>query len=314
MNVVKCKNGHFFDADTYEICPHCKDVIANNPSERSATKEKDLKKKSLWKHREKSAKKEYKDIERTGTISLEFESLSDDSKDFNDHLEQNAVKDSKYQEDEKTLKTVNFWQSSSDIKSIDNNDNREIEYADESKTDSKNDTTETEQREKEELSAENSKSLQDVVKKASANSEGKTLSYFNMATMSNQTGNQDVNSDSVDPVVGWLVCIAGKHFGESFNIGAGKNSMGRSEENRIVFGKDDSISRTKHALIIYEPKKRNFYLQPGDSSGLTYLNDNYIVEAQKLCARDIIELGNSKLLFIPLCDENFTWEDYMHKE
>lgn len=32
MNVVKCKNGHFFDADTYEICPHCKDVIADNPS------------------------------------------------------------------------------------------------------------------------------------------------------------------------------------------------------------------------------------------------------------------------------------------
>lgn len=281
MNVVRCKNGHYFDADTYEVCPHCKAVIADSPSERT-NKEKDLKKKSLWKHKEKDAgKKEHKDIERTGTLALGFVSTSDDSKD---------------------------------LKPIDYSGNRETGYTDEDKTVSLNEMTEMEQDEKEDLPAGNSSSLQDVVKNASANSEGKTLSYFDKAAMSAQTGNQNVNTDPVDPVVGWLVCIAGKHFGESFHIGAGKNSIGRSGENRIVFAKDDSISRTKHALIIYEPKKRDFYIQPGDSSGLTYLNDNYIVESHKLNAKDIIELGNSKFMFIPLCGEDFTWENYMNNE
>ena len=28
MNVVKCKNGHFFDGDGYAVCPHCGEAIA----------------------------------------------------------------------------------------------------------------------------------------------------------------------------------------------------------------------------------------------------------------------------------------------
>ena len=23
MNVIRCKNGHFFDGDAYDVCPHC---------------------------------------------------------------------------------------------------------------------------------------------------------------------------------------------------------------------------------------------------------------------------------------------------
>jgi len=116
-----------------------------------------------------------------------------------------------------------------------------------------------------------------------------------------------------EPVVGWLVCVGGCHFGECFNIYAGKNSIGRSEENRIVISNDNSISRIKHALIVYEPKKRNFYLQPGDSSGLTYLNDDYITDSHKLATQDMIELGDSKFMFVPLCGETFSWEEHMPK-
>ena len=67
-------------------------------------------------------------------------------------------------------------------------------------------------------------------------------------------------------------------------------------------------------MITFEPKKRFFYLQPGDSSGLTYLNDDYIDESKKLKPKDIIELGDSKFLFVPLCDETFSWEEYLPKE
>ena len=138
------------------------------------------------------------------------------------------------------------------------------------------------------------------------------MSYFSAATSGSENNTkQDVPTD---PVVGWLVCISGKHFGESFSIGAGKNSIGRNDDNRIVLYKDNKVSRTKHALITFEPKKRFFYLQPGDSSGLTYLNDDYIDESKKLKPKDIIELGDSKFLFVPLCDETFSWEEYLPKE
>ena len=31
MNVIRCKNGHFFDGDSYSACPHCGDVaVATN--------------------------------------------------------------------------------------------------------------------------------------------------------------------------------------------------------------------------------------------------------------------------------------------
>jgi hypothetical protein len=71
------------------------------------------------------------------------------------------------------------------------------------------------------------------------------------------------------------------------------------------------ISGIRHASIAYEPKRRNFYLQPGEASGLTYLNDEYITVSRMLSSRDIIELGDSKLMFIPLCGEDFSWETYL---
>ena len=148
------------------------------------------------------------------------------------------------------------------------------------------------------------------VKKISASTEGKTMSYFSSAT-NNDSG---TSKPHAEPVVGWLVAISGNHFGESFYIHAGQNSIGRGADNDIVVGLDNSISRVKHALIVYEPKKRKFYLQPGASSGLTYLNDEYITESKLVEAKDVIELGESKLLFIPLCGPDFTWENYKQEK
>lgn len=163
-------------------------------------------------------------------------------------------------------------------------------------------------------------SLSDAIKQASANSEGKTASYFSAVTSGNSAAESSSSSApavqkvNTEPVVGWLVCIEGSHIGNSFCIAAGKNSLGRGSSNSIILNRDNSVSREKHAILVYEPKKRNFYIQPGDSSGLTYLNDEYITESKKLADRDIIEIGNTKLLFVPLCDEKFSWEDYFNKE
>ena len=157
---------------------------------------------------------------------------------------------------------------------------------------------------------ESDSGLAAAIKKASANSEGKTMSYFDSAK---KTSGKEENRH-IDPVAGWLVCIAGAHFGASFNISAGMNSIGRSDSNRIVLDMDNSVSRDKHAFVTYEPRKRRFFVKPGDSSGLTYVNDEYITETIEIKAMDVVELGNSKFILVPLCGENFTWEDYISKE
>jgi hypothetical protein len=118
-----------------------------------------------------------------------------------------------------------------------------------------------------------------------------------------------------EPVVGWLVCIGGATLGVSYQLKSGKNFIGRSEaENDIVIKNDMSVSRVKHAIIVYDPKSKRFLAQPGLSSELFYLNDEVVLQAAPMEARDILQIGETKLMFIPLCGPEFTWEDYIEKE
>lgn len=117
-----------------------------------------------------------------------------------------------------------------------------------------------------------------------------------------------------EPVVGWIVCVKGESQGESFNLKAGRNSIGRGNGMDIMLGKERSVSRDKHAIITYEPKKRNFFIQLGDGNGLVYVNDELVMSYTELKAHDLVQLGNAYFIFIPLCGENFVWDDYMYSE
>ncbi|GGG82807.1 FHA domain-containing protein [Paenibacillus radicis (ex Gao et al. 2016)] len=113
----------------------------------------------------------------------------------------------------------------------------------------------------------------------------------------------------IDPVTGWLVCIEGPQLGQDYRIMAEKNFIGRSEEMHIRIIGDNSVSRRNHAVIVYDPKKRNFYLLPGDASGLAYHNNEAVYSPVELTAYDVVQLGRSKFIFIPLCGTHFEWED-----
>ena len=161
-------------------------------------------------------------------------------------------------------------------------------------------------------------SLLEEIKKVAADNDGKTVGFFSSgrAASSESEDSDDkapapANVPSEEPVVGWLICIKGPNLGQCFNIYAGKNSLGRSNTNKIIVNKDKSISRDKHSWIIYEPKNRDFFAQPGDSSGLTYVNDEVIMQATKLEKKSIIEVGNTRLMLIPLCGDEFSWEEYL---
>lgn len=118
----------------------------------------------------------------------------------------------------------------------------------------------------------------------------------------------------IEPVVGWLVCIEGAAFGESFKLKSGRNFIGRSREMDIVLSGDNSVSREKHAIILYEPRKREFIAQAGESRELFYLNDEVVLNPVRLAQYDIVTIGNTRLMFFPCCGEKFSWENYKKEE
>lgn len=128
----------------------------------------------------------------------------------------------------------------------------------------------------------------------------KTIGYFN-----------DIANE---PVVGWLVAVAGAHFGEDFRLTAGKNFIGRSVDMDVSLSDDQSVSRDKHAILLYEPKANIFLVQPGEAKELFYLNDKVVLAATEVHAYDVLTLGETKLLFIPCCSDKFNWDSVKQDE
>ncbi len=113
--------------------------------------------------------------------------------------------------------------------------------------------------------------------------------------------------ETIKSVCGWLVCIEGPRKGKDYKIISGKNFIGRADDMNIQILGDNEISRRNHAIIVFDPKKKETVLLPGDSNGIVYHKDSAVYTPTILEAYDNIELGNSKFLFIPFCGNNFDW-------
>lgn len=113
--------------------------------------------------------------------------------------------------------------------------------------------------------------------------------------------------EHIKPVCGWIVCISGPRQGKDYKIAVGKNFVGRADDMDIQILGDNEISRRNHAVIVFDPKKKETVLLPGDSNGLVYLNEAAVYVPKPLNPYDKIELGKSVFLFIPFCGNNFMW-------
>lgn len=112
----------------------------------------------------------------------------------------------------------------------------------------------------------------------------------------------------VDPVVGWLVCIDGVNKGKDYSMHSENNYIGRDQEMDICVVGDENISRKKHAIISFDPRTKKYYFSPGSGRNIVRLNNQAIFMTNELKYHDIIELGETKFIFVPLCDEDFTWQ------
>ena len=128
------------------------------------------------------------------------------------------------------------------------------------------------------------------------------------ATAANKTVGMMQSQMGFDPVVGWLACVAGPSRGTSYTVRGGVNSIGRSERMDIVITGDLKISAENHARISYSEKNNRFSLLPGEGRNIVYLNDEEVYTPMPLNAYDVIDFGETKLLFVPLCGQRFTWK------
>lgn len=150
--------------------------------------------------------------------------------------------------------------------------------------------------------------------------DGHTVAFYDdfleLAGVSNtqnlQPGIQPVQTVST-PCVGWLVALGGAHIGQDFRLKVGKNFIGRDTQMDIALTGDKSVSRNRHAIVVYEPKQHLYLAQPGDSSGLLYRNNEVVLSPVKLEAYDMLTVGDINLLFMPLCGDRFNWSTLLEE-
>lgn len=120
----------------------------------------------------------------------------------------------------------------------------------------------------------------------------------------------DKHDPMLDPPVAWLVIVDGPGKGRVLTLGNGMNSIGRGEKARVRvnFG-DDTIARSNHARLAYEPRNRRYLLSHGEGSNLTYVNGEVVMDSTEIESGAVIEIGATKLRFQAFCSKDFDWPD-----
>lgn len=113
-----------------------------------------------------------------------------------------------------------------------------------------------------------------------------------------------------DPPVGWLVIVDGPGKGHAARLGVGTNSIGRDPAQRVSLSYgDETISRTGHAVVTYDPRGNRFYIQQGSGTNLVYIDDEPVLSVRDLAPLTHVTIGNTVVRFVPLCGEDFRWDE-----
>lgn len=108
---------------------------------------------------------------------------------------------------------------------------------------------------------------------------------------------------------GWLVCISGPEKGKDYRLHNDNNFIGRNQSNDVCIPVDATVSGEKHCVITYDRVDRIFYIGLSAGASIIRLNGRPVLMTQELKSGDRIQIGQGMFLFVPLCGENFEWEE-----
>lgn len=111
------------------------------------------------------------------------------------------------------------------------------------------------------------------------------------------------------PVVGWLVVIEGPCRGTDYRIHTGYNYIGRETGDICIHG-DNTISAERDANVTYVPQIKRYFIAHELGKNVLLVNDMPVIGGSvELHNYDVITVGTTKLLFMGLCGEQFSWSD-----
>lgn len=122
-------------------------------------------------------------------------------------------------------------------------------------------------------------------------------------------GTTNANKGIFNPVVGWLVCIKGESRGADFQIHSQYNYIGRAKHMDICIPTDPHISAEKAAVLAYDNNDKTFFFSPGSGHNLVRINGSVVMSPVVLKAYDVLTIGETQLLFVPLCGDHFDWNN-----
>ena len=272
MNLCRCENGHFYDKEKYPTCPHCKGGSASD-EKRTV---------SWWdKNGSDGATVPVDNIPDKPSISVQQKENPFEKEGVGS---QPAVQQIPFN----TPPAVRGFSANDITIGVDNGDTPTVPWDPNQSGDDDDDHT----------VGFFDDVFTDTTKEAT---KGPVI-----PGMPAQASVQHVNKVST-PCVGWLVALGGEHIGTDFRLKVGKNFIGRSPKMEIALTEDKSVSRERHAIVVYDPKSNMYLIQPGESSSLAYHNNNLLLTPEKLEAYDMITVGDVNLLFMPLCGAKFSW-------
>ncbi|VWL84905.1 FHA domain-containing protein [Oceanivirga miroungae] len=114
--------------------------------------------------------------------------------------------------------------------------------------------------------------------------------------------------NNIKAVVAWLVNISGLEKGMDYKLKDGRNFIGKSESADVCILGDENIDETNHFSINYNKKQRNFVITPGKSQSIVYVNKKALYETKPIENFSLIEVSNTKLVFVKFVGDNFSWE------
>lgn len=109
-------------------------------------------------------------------------------------------------------------------------------------------------------------------------------------------------------VTGWLVAKDGKNQGRDYRIHTGYNYIGKEKGDIIIQG-DECISREKDSQIFFDDETCTFYVAHANGANALRVNGKPVIAgSMEINAYDELTIGNTHLIFVPLCCDKFKWE------